>query len=191
MTLSTDNLFYSKRLKMTPPRAEDVQTMLQWNEDPEYLRNVDTDIAIPYSEKQLEDEGETKDKEVYFRLRTLEDEQLIGFVVIHSIEWNNRCGQLAIGIGLAEHRNKGYGTEALNLILRYAFHELNLDRVGLDVIAYNAKGIRAYEKVGFQLEGRARSAVYRDGKRYDRLLMGILRPEWEVHNQINVEGGQA
>jgi len=57
MTLTTDNLFYSKRLKMTPPREGDVQTMLQWNEDPEYLRNVDTDIAIPYSEKQLEEEG--------------------------------------------------------------------------------------------------------------------------------------
>ncbi|PJN61231.1 hypothetical protein PAEAM_24050 [Paenibacillus sp. GM1FR] len=191
MTLKTDNLFYSKRLKMTPPRPEDVQTMLQWNEDPEYLRNVDTDLAIPYSEKQLEDEGETKNKEVYFRLRTHEEDTLIGFVVIHGIEWNNRCGQLAIGIGLAKHRNKGYGTEALNLILRYAFHEMNLDRVGLDVIAYNAKAIRSYEKVGFQLEGRARSAVYRDGKRYDRLMMGILRPEWETHNQIHTEGEQA
>lgn len=190
MTLTTDNLFYSKRLKMTLPREGDVQTMLQWNEDPEYLRNVDTDIAIPYSEKQLEDEGETKNKEVYFRLRTHEEETLIGFVVIHSIEWNNRCGQLAIGIGLAEHRNKGYGTEALHLILRYAFHEMNLDRVGLDVISYNAKGIRAYEKAGFQLEGRARSAVYRDGRRYDRLMMGILKPEWEALNPIQMEEEQ-
>lgn len=188
MTLTTSHLFYGKRLKLTAPRAEDVQVMLQWNEDPEYLRNVDTDLAVPFSEKQLEDEGETKHREVYFRLRTREDDRLIGFVVIHGIEWNNRTGQLAIGIGLAEHRGKGYGTEALQLMLRYAFHEMNLDRVGLDVIAYNARAIRTYEKVGFQLEGRIRSAVYRDGKRYDRLIMGILREEWEAGQSPPLEG---
>jgi RimJ/RimL family protein N-acetyltransferase len=104
--------------------------------------------------------------------------------VIHSIEWNNRSGLLAIGIGEQENRNKGYGSDALQLILRYAFHELNLNRVGLDVIEYNEKAIHTYEKAGFQHEGRLRAAVYRDGKSYDRILMGILRTEWENSNQI-------
>lgn len=67
-----------------------------------------------------------------------------------------------------------------SLILRYAFHELNLNRVGLDVIEYNERGIRAYQKAGFQLEGRVRQAVHRDGKIYDRINMGILRSEWEA-----------
>ena len=147
-------------------------------------------LPFPTPRNNWRKRAETKNKEVYFRLRTHEEDTLIGFVVIHSIEWNNRCGQLAIGIGLAEHRNKGYGTEALNLILRYAFHEMNLDRVGLDVISYNAKGIRAYEKAGFQLEGRAREAVYRDGRRYDRLMMGILKPEWEALNPMQMEDEQ-
>ncbi|CAI6085914.1 GNAT family N-acetyltransferase [Cohnella sp. JJ-181] len=173
------NLFRGKTLKLTGRREEDVQTMAAWMEDADYLRNVDTDIALPVSEKQLESEGESDHREVYFRLRTLADDELIGFVCIHGIEWNNRAGMLAIGIGEERHRNRGYGTEAVRLILRYAFHELNLNRVGLDVIEYNAGGIRAYEKAGFRHEGRVREAVCRDGRTYDRLMMGILRSEWE------------
>ncbi|MFX3636561.1 MAG: GNAT family N-acetyltransferase [Candidatus Pristimantibacillus sp.] len=168
---------------MTAPRAEDIQVMALWMEDSEYLRNVDTDIAVPMSEKQMESESEPNHQEVYFRLRTLEDDELIGFVSIHSMEWNNRIGVLAIGIGEASNRNRGYGSDALKLILRYAFHELNLNRVGLDVIEYNAKGIHVYEKAGFQHEGRVRAAVQRDGKTYDRLMMGMLRSEWEALNE--------
>ncbi|MXO81399.1 GNAT family N-acetyltransferase, partial [Paenibacillus sp. OT2-17] len=118
------------------------------------------------------------------RLRTLADDVLIGFVAIHGIEWNNRSGQLAIGIGNTDYRGKGFGAEAVGLILRYAFYELNLNRVGLDVIEYNTQAIRTYEKAGFQLEGRVRSAVLRDGNSYDRIMMGILYSEWRSTVQV-------
>ncbi|PLR89148.1 GNAT family N-acetyltransferase [Bacillus sp. T33-2] len=183
MTIPAKNLFFGELVKLSAVREGDAEIMAKWSEDPEYLRNVDTDIALPPSMTQLETEGQGEN-EAYFRLRTIKDDELIGFVVIHRIEWNNRVGQLAIGIGDSKNQNKGYGTDALKLILRFAFHELNLDRVGLDVIEYNKRAIRAYEKVGFQQEGRVRSAVYRDGKRYDRAMMGILRTEWEELNHL-------
>jgi RimJ/RimL family protein N-acetyltransferase len=85
---------------------------------------------------------------------------------------------LAIGIGEASYRGKGYGSDALQLILRYAFRELNLYRVGLDITANNGPAIRACEKAGFQREGAMRRAVSRDGQHIDRILMGILRDEW-------------
>jgi RimJ/RimL family protein N-acetyltransferase len=179
MTIINSKLFDGERVKLTATREEDVEIMMKWGEDAEYLRNVDTDMALPKTKEQWEEEGSSGSNSTYFRLRTIDEDELIGFAVIHSIEWNNRAGMLAIGIGQAVHRNKGYGSDALRLILRYAFHELNLDRVGLEVIEYNKGGIRAYEKVGFQLEGRKRSMVYRDGKRYDVLVMGVLRHEWE------------
>ncbi len=183
MTTINSKLFFGDQVKLAAARDEDVDIMMKWGEDAEYLRNVDTDLARPKTKDQWAAEGSAGSNSVYFRLRTLETDELIGFAAIHGIEWNNRAGLLAIGIGQSAHRNKGYGSDALKLILRYAFHELNLDRVGLDVIEYNKGGIRAYEKVGFQLEGRKRSMVYRDGKRYDVLIMGILREEWEnIHN---------
>ncbi|MDQ0493016.1 GNAT family N-acetyltransferase [Paenibacillus brasilensis] len=174
------NLFYGERIKLAAVREEDAEVMFKWGEDAEYLRNVDTDLALPYTLKQMEAEGAPSSNEVYFRLRTLADDVLIGFVAIHGIEWNNRTGQLAVGIGNTEYRGKGYGTEAVRLILRYAFYELNLNRVGLDVIEYNDQAIRTYEKAGFQIEGRVRSAVLRDGNSYDRIMMGILYSEWSA-----------
>ena len=73
-------------------------------------------------------------------------------MAIHGIEWNNRTGLLAIGIGDANDRGRDM-EEAIHLILKYAFYELNLHRVGLDVISYNKAAIELYKKMGFQIEG--------------------------------------
>lgn len=182
MTL-TSNFFCGTLVKLSAVREEDTDVMVHWGEDSDYLRNVDTEIARPISREQFASEGAAAGpNEVYFRLRTIKDDKLIGFSAIHGIEWNNRVGLLAMGIGEVQNRNKGYGSDALRLTLRYAFHELNLHRVGLDVIEYNANAIRTYEKAGFRLEGRKRSAVLRDGKSYDLLIMGILYSEWQALN---------
>ncbi|TGA99389.1 hypothetical protein E4665_03395 [Sporolactobacillus shoreae] len=66
--------------------------MTRWSEDSEYLRNVDTDIALPKSKSQLESEEANESGTMEFRLRTLEKDELIGFVALFSIEWNNRAG---------------------------------------------------------------------------------------------------
>lgn len=84
-----------------------------------------------------------------FRLRTPKNDTLIGFVALYSIERNNQCGKTEIGIGDPNFRDKGYRIDALRLILRYGFFELNLHRIRLDVVSYNTRAIRAYQEVGF------------------------------------------
>jgi hypothetical protein len=83
-----------------------------------------------------------------------------------------------MGLGGPENRGQGYGLEALALMLNYAFYELNLHRVSLNVIGDNLRAIRAYKKAGFKEEGHIRQAVQRDGQRHDLIWMGILRDEW-------------
>ncbi len=147
---------------------------------------MDSDYARPLSAEEAAlrlNPEEVDPNKVEFHFRTLADDRLIGFVALHSIEWNNGAGLLAIGIGEPQYRGKGYGTDALHLILRYAFQELNLFRIGLDVIATNPRAIHTYEKLGFQHEGCMRGAVLRDGRRTDRIFMGILRDEWVEHQQ--------
>jgi RimJ/RimL family protein N-acetyltransferase len=143
------------------------------------MRLVDSDWVRPHSsEEYAPARAAATPTFVEFRIRTLTDDRLIGFVALHSIEWNNRVGEASIGIGDSACWGKGYGTDAMRVILRFAFHELNLDRLWLTVIASNARAIRTYEKVGFRHEGALRKAVYRDGERCDMLVMGILRDEW-------------
>jgi RimJ/RimL family protein N-acetyltransferase len=176
------DLFRGQLVHLSAPREDDAEAFSRWSHDAGYLRAVDTDFARPITSKEAAERfpgGESDPNTVAFRIRTLEDDRLIGFVAIHSIEWNNRAALLAIGIGERGYRGKGYGTDALRLVLRYAFEELNLLRVGLDVISNNAAALRAYEKVGFVHEGTMRKAVLRDGRHHDRLIMGILCEEWE------------
>lgn len=149
-----------------------------WHEDSFYLRQVDTDFAVPVSPGFYSHERERDLTHQSFRIRLNEDKRLIGFAALHSIEWNNGTAVLSIGIGDSEDRGKGYGTEALNLLLQYAFLELNLHRIGLDVISYNDPAIQSYIKAGFKEEGRIREAVFREGKRYDRIYMGIFKRDW-------------
>jgi RimJ/RimL family protein N-acetyltransferase len=177
---STNDLFEGGLVRLTAPREDDAQALAAWSHDTEYLRAVDTDIALPISTEEAGKRFPGSDpNNVAFRIRTLQDDRLIGFVSIHSIEWNNRAALLAIGIGEREYRGRGYGTDALRLVLRYAFDELNLLRLGLDVISNNTPAIRTYEKVGFVHEGCMRRAVLRDGCHHDRLIMGLLRDEWQ------------
>jgi len=175
------NLFCGTHIRLAPFHPEDAEIAAHWTEDGEYQRQMDTDYARPSTPSEQAEmlTSRRSSNSINFALRTLEGDRLIGFVAIHSIEWNNQSGTLSMGIGEPEYRGKGLGGEALLLILNYAFNELNLYRVGLDVISSNERAIRAYRKAGFREEGRLRAAVYRDGQRHDRILMSVLRDEWQ------------
>jgi RimJ/RimL family protein N-acetyltransferase len=96
--------------------------------------------------------------------------------------WAHGEGWVGIGIGERAYWGNGYGTEAMCLLLRFAFAELNLQRVSLGVYAYNPRALRSYEKAGFRHEGVVRADCRRDGQRWDSVFMGILREEWRTIN---------
>ncbi|WP_241494631.1 GNAT family N-acetyltransferase [Bacillus coahuilensis] len=121
---------------------------------------------------------ETSEKDYRFSIRLKSTDDLIGYMELDDILWSNRVGWISLGIGELEHRGKGYGKEAMDTILRYAFHELNLHRIQLTVFSYNEPAIHLYEKVGFQKEGTYRQFLERDGNRHDMLLYGLLKEEW-------------
>jgi RimJ/RimL family protein N-acetyltransferase len=101
-----------------------------------------------------------------------------GEIVLMDIDELNRCADLRISLFYEDDFGRGYGTEALRLVLDYAFNTLKLHRVGLDVFDYNARAIHVYEKLGFRREGVLRDALYYDGAFHDSVLMSILEDEW-------------
>lgn len=173
-------LFTGALTRLAAPLPEDKEAFARWSRDDVYLRNLDDDPARPLAESSFAnfDTPATSPDSFYFHIRTLEDDSLIGFVVLHSVKWTNQSAWLTIGIGEAAYRGRGYGQDVLRLILGYAFGELNLYRVGLTVMAYNAAAIQAYERAGFVREGAQRGAVQRAGARHDLLHFGMLRDEW-------------
>jgi RimJ/RimL family protein N-acetyltransferase len=154
-----------------------------WDRDSEYKRLLDTSAPRLHSVKAtktwLEKEiGEQANTIHWFTIRSVADNQLLGDIVLDVTQWNVRDSFVGIGIGPRDFWGRGYGTEAMQLILQYAFTELNLNRVTLTVFEYNQRGIRSYEKAGFRHEGRQRERLLREGKRWDMLYMGILREDW-------------
>jgi RimJ/RimL family protein N-acetyltransferase len=181
-----EDLLHGELVRLT---AEDPQTLAQalsrWARDSEYWRLLASDAAYTHSVKStkdwLEKELEKDSPSFYlFAIRSLEDDRLIGEIGLDGISWSQGDTFVGISIGDRADWGKGYGTDAMRVILRYAFKELNLRRVTLDVFEYNPRAIRSYEKVGFTHEGRARKYLHREGQRYDLLFMGILREEWEA-----------
>jgi len=96
--------------------------------------------------------------------------------------WQRSAEHLCSQFQRCTHRadwGKGYGTDAMRVLLRFAFTEINLHRVSLTVFGYNPRAIRSYEKAGFVVEGRARQRLRRDGQWWEVVYMGILKDEWK------------
>jgi RimJ/RimL family protein N-acetyltransferase len=129
-------------------------------------------------------EMEKGERSFPFSIRTLVEDRLVGVLVIKDIYWQARHCSFFIGLGNPEMRGRGYGSDAIRVMLKFVFLEMNLNRVGLEVMSYNEAAIRSYQRVGFKLEGTLRAFTYRDSVYYDMHLMGILRSEWEaLYNQ--------
>ncbi len=102
---------------------------------------------------------------------------MIGIAGLYDISWVPRSAEFRIAIGEKEFLGKGFGTEATNLIVKYAFEKLNLNRVHLGVNAEDERANKCYKKAGFFLEGTKREQVYRNGRYYDVNFYSILRSE--------------
>lgn len=101
-----------------------------------------------------------------------------GEIRLDRVDRTDRRASMAIGIYDANILGKGYGSEAIRLLLQYAFADLDLHRISVRVLAYNKRAIRAYEKCGFMIEGREREAAFVDGSWHDDLIMGIVDREF-------------
>lgn len=117
--------------------------------------------------------------EAAFAIVTLEDNKLIGSISIENINHIKRRGTLGIFIGDKDYRSKGYGTEAIRLILEYGFKYLNLNNIKLDLMEFNERALKCYKKCGFKEYGRRRKSEFVNGKYYDTIEMDILAEEFE------------
>jgi RimJ/RimL family protein N-acetyltransferase len=178
-----DNLLRGRLVRLTAEDPETFATGLsRWWRDSEFHRLLNYHASPMFSPRHvrewLEKEMEKTPTEFYlFGIRSLDDDKLLGFVDLSRPSYSGNCW-VGIGLGERDHWGKGYGTDALRVALRFAFMELNLQRVTLNVFDYNSRGVRSYEKAGFEAEGRVREFILRDGVRHDVIYMGVLRENW-------------
>ena len=115
-----------------------------------------------------------------FAIHVKDDDEPVGVISLMNISDTNESAELSIIVGHPDDRHRGYGTEAIGLLLGYAFEELKLNRVGLSAFDFNGEAIAAYEKLGFVVEGSHRQAIKRYSGFHDAILMSILKNEWQA-----------
>ncbi|WP_064092200.1 GNAT family N-acetyltransferase [Rossellomorea aquimaris] len=173
-------LLTGTRIYLSGFEDEDVPYIKKWNGNEGVQRLLD---ALPPKPKSVEEIkkwiGEKENTAFRFAIRLKEDARIIGYVELDGILWTHRVGWVSIAIGEEEFWGNGYGKEALECLLSYAFQELNLYRLQLTVFSYNKRAIRLYESLGFKKEGSFRQFLQRDGARYDMDLFGLLVDEWK------------
>ena len=184
------NIFQGEMVRLVSEDSDVVADHFsRWSRDTEYWSLQAANPSILYSVKKREgllEKGLLMERAdmFFFMIRTLEGDRLIGEMGLEGVQWSHGDTFVGISIGEREYWGKGYGTDAMRVILRYAFIELNLHRVSLNVFEYNQRAIRSYEKVGFIYEGRVRQFLKRFGQRWDLIHMGILREQWEKEQRL-------
>jgi len=183
-----NDIYTGELVRLSAMDADEIsKAFSRWSRDSEFRRLINSEAANVASstglkkwfEKELDEQSINQH---WFSIRKLDDDQLLGDIDIYVYNWSGRDAFVGLGIGEREFWGKGYGTDVMKVILRYAFTEVDLDRVTLTVFEYNPRAIRAYEKAGFRHEGRLRKVLNKEGKRWDILYIGILREEWMEQN---------
>jgi RimJ/RimL family protein N-acetyltransferase len=174
-------MYYGDRIRLRAIEREDIPTFVRWFNDPEVRRFLLMYQPMSRASEERWFEGllDRRDDYLFAIEASVGDQWVhIGNCGLDKIDWKNRHAVLGIVIGEKAFWDKGYGTDAVRTVLRFAFHELNLHRVELEVFDYNPRAQRCYEKAGFRLEGTRRQALFRDGEYHDVHLMSVLRHEF-------------
>ena len=178
------NMIEGTRLRLRSFELTDVDEILKhWNKME--IRNLVGIADIGPLSRHDEEEWirntwkQRQEKKAFiFAIETKTDNNLIGGTSLFNINWTNRSTEAGIAIFNSENWGKGYGQEAMNLTLSFAFRNLNLNRVELDTFAFNTRAQQCYLKIGFTEVGRRRKARFIDGEYHDDIIMDILKDEW-------------
>ena len=168
-----------ERIYLSPRNNEEIEQFTKWLNDFEttdYLGRSANIVTLEAEKKYFE---ENNDKNYNFFIITLENDKLIGTIGLENYDSINRTATLGIFIGDKEYRSQGYGTEAIKLILDYGFNYLNLNNIKLDLMSFNNRALKCYQKCGFKEYGRRRKCKFINGQYYDCIEMDILQEEFK------------
>ncbi len=178
-----ESVLLGERVRLRGLREDDLPTLARWEMDPGRMATLSNWVAPPSeaAAKERIAKWSANDKDdLGFAIETRQDPlTLIGHIGLFGARPKDRCATIGIALG-RDHLGRGFGTDAMRVIVDYAFREMGLHRVQLQVAAFNPAGIRAYQKAGFVEEGRHRGSVWHDGQWYDEVMMSVLDHEWDA-----------
>lgn len=174
-------MYTGKLVRLRAYSREDAPLLLQYLGDPEIQRLVTLGVPFPPTQGDVQKflDGVSSGKDAYhFAIETISESRFIGGCSVKRVDWKNSLAEIAIFIGDKGLWGKGCGTDANRLLVDFIFEQMNLNKVTLEVFAFNQRAIKSYVRCGFREEGVLRQELFCDGKYHDIVRMGLLRGEW-------------
>lgn len=171
-----------QRIMLREYKAEDIGPIREWVNDAPTTRYLSTRYWAPQTmidtQEFLNRQLQSSHNGYNFVIADIGDEHYIGQLDMYRVDWRLRCGEIGMVIGDSSERGRGIGQESLRLLQQFAFANLGLERLELEVHMENTAALGCYRKAGFFLEGVKRHAFYSDGKYCDVGFLSILRDEY-------------
>lgn len=169
-----------KKVFLDLVHQEDLALLLSWRNNPEYRQYYREykELSMEQQLRWYENKILNDDSWQYFTIKNSPSENAIGVVGLTSIHPIYKTAEFAITIGDKKYRNGGYGSDALRVLIKYGFEQLNLNRIWCEVYSNN-KSIDMYRHIGFKDEGKLRESVFKNNKYLDSYILGMLRIEYE------------
>lgn len=174
-------MYVGEKVKLREYKREDIKLAQEFVNDVEVKKMLNPGIPFLYTYEDEEKwfESQSATKELYnFAIETLKERKYIGGCGINNLDWKNSVATIGIFIGDKEYWSKGYGSDTLNILIKFIFEQMNIHKIKLNVFSFNKRAIKCYEKCGFKTEGILREEIFRNGKYYDEIIMGLLRDEY-------------
>jgi RimJ/RimL family protein N-acetyltransferase len=178
---------------LRPAEREDIPRFVAWLADARTTRTLAliAPLSIAQEEAWFERVVAAQGRERWhFVICRRDDDRPVGVVGLDDLDLVNGSAPLGIFIGDAADQGRGYGSDAIQALLRFAFDSLRLERVWLDVYAFNERATRVYERAGFVREGVLRHALWREGQWWDDVRMAILAGEWRAQVAERSQGSE-
>lgn len=174
-------MYQGEKVVLRAYERSDLEKLHRIYNDYEMMRFLALGPIFPKSledeAKIIEDISKDREKSYAFAIQSI-DGELLGSCGYNSLDRKNGTVLVGISIGDSNNWGKGYGTDAMRVLLRFLFGELNIRKVCLEVFDFNERAIKSYEKIGFKVEGRLKEQTFRDGKYCDNILMAIFQKDF-------------
>jgi RimJ/RimL family protein N-acetyltransferase len=172
------------KVYLSPPSPEDAEIWANWDNDLEVTLPLGDEayLTLSLEAEQNHLAEDLRLQRPVFSIIDLANDAVIGRCMLFAVEPLNRRAMLGIVIGEKSYWGRGYGQDALRLLLDYGFNLLNLNSISLGVFTFNERAIQAYRKVGFREVGVQRQARIIAGRKIDVLLMDILAEDFTAGN---------
>jgi RimJ/RimL family protein N-acetyltransferase len=175
---------YGDRVYLRKLKRSDInKNYLSWLKDPEVTRYLDAGTMSVTKRNMLDYYANFQNNrnDFLFAIITKKDNRHIGNVRLGPIEWVHRRSEFGIMIGGKKSWGQGFASEAIRILLRYAFRVFNLNRINIYIVEENKPALALYKKAGFKIEGCLRGNFRKKGQYLNTLIMGILKKDFIDH----------